>query len=219
MWTSILKRPYLQIIKDIYYTRVSIEHEINFFYSKYKGQCGEDGVNWLKCKRTKFISSDYSKKFIKCKIYIAFLVDLWRINYYGNCPSSVKKLETGQNIQNNHFSDVGQLQWKPTISERKTMCESYHCQSLLLEGNFQAAMQGKKTQREPNNLAKFMRQILEFREAEAVRIWIAKYKRRRCTERKFWVSAEEFPGIFCRIMICTCGVKLGEVRKRNHTKQ
>lgn len=50
------------------------------------------------------------------------------------------------------------------------MCESYHCQSLLLEGNFRAAMQGKKTQREPNNLAKFMRQILEFREAEAVRI-------------------------------------------------
>lgn len=41
------------------------------------------------------------------------------------------------------------------ISEKQG--EPYNCQSLLPEGNFQAAMQGTETQTEPNNLAELMR--------------------------------------------------------------
>lgn len=38
------------------------------------GEEYEDEVNWLKHKRTDFISSDYSKKFAEYKIYMELLL-------------------------------------------------------------------------------------------------------------------------------------------------
>lgn len=71
--------------------------------------------------------------------------------------------------------------------------------STTARRKFPSCNPGKGTQTELPNLAEQLRQRLEFRQAEAVRIWRAKYKRgRSCIGKEFWASVEEFLGIYFR---------------------